>query len=383
MQCNLCGNSIDRPVYLAPNNLSVTSLRQLYPVRTEVYFCTRCVHLQTPELTDLTAYYDQTYRMLIDTDDEDQLYEVVGDRTIYRYPHQAETLLAKVSLPSGARVLDYGAAKGTTLRHALTHRPDLGAHLFDVSRMYIPFWEKLLPRENWGVYQPKDEWAGSFDLVTSFFVLEHTAQPLSMLSAVRKLLRPLGQFYFIVPNVYANICDFVVADHVNHFSPASLRYALGRAGFEVVEIDERAHHSAFIVIARRVDPASVSFDLESGESKDLWARVEDMAAYWQSFADRIRNFESAHASEASAIYGAGFYGTFTATALADPSKVVCFVDRNPHLQGKTLLDKPVLAPEQLPQEVRVVYVSLNPAIAKAEMRKLPTWVDRPLIYYYL
>jgi SAM-dependent methyltransferase len=383
MQCNLCGYSLDRPVYQSPTNLSVTSLRHLYPVRTVVYFCPRCGHLQTPELTDLNAYYDQTYKMLIDTDDEDQLYEVVGDRSVYRYPHQAQTLFAKVSLPSGARVLDYGAAKGTTLKHVLARRPDLLAHLFDVSRMYIPFWEKFLPPDNWAVYQPKHEWAGSFDLVTSFFVLEHTAQPLSMLSAVRKLLRPGGQFYFIVPNVYANICDFVVADHVNHFSAASLRYALGRTGFEQVEIDERAHHSAFIVIARNVDPAPVSSALESGASEDLQARVENMAAYWQSFADKIRHFERAYALEPSAIYGAGFYGTLTATALANSAKVVCFVDRNPHLQGKTLLDKPVLAPEQLPHDVRVVYVSLNPAIAKAEMKKLPSWVGRPLTYYYL
>src|SRR6516164_6076150 len=135
MQCNLCENSLERPLYQSPNNLSVTSLRQVYPVRTEVYFCARCGHLQTPELTDLDEYYDQTYKMLIDTDEEDQLYEVVGDRTVYRYPHQAQTLLAKVSLPSGARVLDYGAAKGTTLKHTLASRPDLRAHLFDVSRM--------------------------------------------------------------------------------------------------------------------------------------------------------------------------------------------------------------------------------------------------------
>jgi 2-polyprenyl-3-methyl-5-hydroxy-6-metoxy-1,4-benzoquinol methylase len=347
-----------------------------------VYFCQHCGHLQTPELTDLDAYYDQNYKMLIETEDEDQLYEVVGDRSVYRYPHQAETVLAKVSLPPGARVLDYGAAKGTTLKHALVSRPDLQVHLFDVSRMYIPFW-KFLPPENWAAYEPKEDWAGSFDLVTSFFVLEHTAQPLSILSAVRKLLRPRGQFYFIVPNVYANICDFVVADHVNHFSAASLRRALGQTGFELVEIDERAHQSAFIVIARNVDYVPTFFPVEPRTSEPLQARVEDMAAYWRSFSDKLRHFESAHAFDLSAIYGAGFYGTLTATALANSANVACFVDRNPHLQGTTLLGKPVLAPEHLPQDVRVVYVSLNPAIAKAEMQKLPFWIGRLLTYYYL
>jgi SAM-dependent methyltransferase len=382
MQCILCGSPLDQPVYRSPGNLSVTSLRELYPVCTEVYFCPRCAHLQTPQLTDLEAYYDQTYKMLTDTEDEDQLYEVVGDQSIYRYPHQTKTLLDKLDLSAGAKILDYGCATGTTLKHVLAQRPDLQGHLFDVSRMYVPFWERFLPPENWAIYEPRKEWAGSFDLVMSFFALEHVARPVSMLSAIRQLLRPQGQLYFIVPDVYANICDLVVADHVNHFSTESLRYAVGAAGLELVEIDQKSHHSAFIVIARKSEPKE-GVSPAPEELTSLQARVDQMAGYWRSFAEKLRYFEHSYLSERSAIYGAGFYGTLMATALADLPKVVCFVDRNPHLQGKTLLGKPILPPERLPEEVRVIYVGLNPTIARAEMNKLPLWLDRDLAYYYL
>jgi 2-polyprenyl-3-methyl-5-hydroxy-6-metoxy-1,4-benzoquinol methylase len=382
MHCNLCGLPLDQPVYRSPGDLSVTSICELYSFRIEVYYCPRCTHLQTPQLTDLEAYYDHSFKMLVDTEEEDHLYEVAGDQRVYRYPHQAKTLLAKVLLPAGARALDYGCAKGTTLRHVLAQRPDVQAHLFDVSRSYIPFWEKFLPPENWAVYEPKEDWASYFDLVTSFFVLEHIAHPVSTLTAVRKLLRPQGQVYFILPNVYANICDFVVADHVNHFSAASLRYAFAAAELDLVEIDQRSHHNAFIVIARNGGPQEPGLPT-SADRERFQARADEMAAYWRTFADRIHNFESGHKPEPSAIYGAGVYGALTAITLADRSKVVCFVDRNRHLQGRTFLEKPILAPEQLPPEVRVIYVGLNPAIAKAEMKKLPSWVGRPLTYYYL
>jgi SAM-dependent methyltransferase len=382
MQCNCCQSPLGQHVYISPGNLSVTSLREVYPTRTEVYFCPTCTHLQTPQSMDLAAYYDQTYKMLIDSEDEDQLYEVAGGRKIFRYPHQADTLLRKVCLPPQARILDYGCAKGTTLRHLLARRPDLQPHLFDVSRMYLPFWEKFVTADNWALYELKEEWFHSFDMVTSFFVLEHTAQPLDMLTTVRKLLKPGGIHYCIVPNVYTNVCDFVVADHVNHFSPASMRAVLRRAGFEALEIDDSAHQSAFVVIARNARACEPKPPTSQGVAT-VQADVEAMAQYWTTFTRKLRAFEEAQGSQPSAIYGSGFYGTFIMTSLAHHANVVCFVDRNPYLQGKTLLDKPIVAPEQLPAHVRVVYVGLNPAIAAAEMAKLPAWADRPLQYYYL
>ena len=91
-----------------------------------------------------------------------------------------------------------------------------------------------------------------------------------------------------------------------------------------------------------------------------------MAAYWNEFGDRVSAFEKA-GSGAAAIYGSGFYGTFIHASLAEPDAVNCFLDQNPHRQKQTLLGKPILAPETLPDSVERLYAGLNPRVARDEL----------------
>ena len=124
--CNVCGSPLENPVYVSPQGLSITSLTEVRNGRTEVFFCTACGHLQTTPIEDLEDYYETQYRILIDSENEDQLYQVVDSRRIYRVPHQVETLLTKVDLAPRARVLDYGCAKGATARRLAEVRQGAG-----------------------------------------------------------------------------------------------------------------------------------------------------------------------------------------------------------------------------------------------------------------
>jgi len=83
----------------------------------------------------------------------------------------------------------------------------------------------------------------SFDVVTLNSVLEHTHEPRRMLREVAELLRPGGAVYLIVPNVESLACrvlheraaTFDGRNHLVYFSPGTLRDALEREGFEIVE----------------------------------------------------------------------------------------------------------------------------------------------------
>ena len=380
--CHVCGQPLQSPLYQSAHAVSITSLCEVRPERVAVAFCGACGHLQTEALADLGEYYDRNYKILIGSEDEDQLYAVVDGRKVFRTEHQVNTLLAKVPLPTGARVLDYGCAKSSSLRRLTELRPDLEPHVFDVSDMYLPYWNRLVRPENCALYTLKPEWANHFDLITSFFALEHVADPQVLARTVAGLLKPGGHFYCIVPNVYANTADFVVADHVNHFSAASLRRLMHDAGMQVVSLDAHTHSSAWVLVATRQAHATPERPAH-GEHAALKQQVRDMAAYWSGFADRVRAFEAAHPHAASvAIYGSGFYGTFIATCLRQPKRVACFLDQNPHRQHQLLLDKPILPPEQLPAAVSVIYVGLNPRLARAGIQGVVAWQGLAHHYFY-
>lgn len=332
-------------------------------------------------MADIATYYDTQYRILIDSAEEDQLYQVVDGRKIFRLDHQADTLLRKLSLPSSAAILDYGCAKGGTLKRALAKRGDLRVHLFDVSEMYLPFWRTFIDEEHWAVYQPKESWDGRFDVVTSFFSLEHVVEPRAMLGDVARMLKPGGTFYGIVPNTFANTADFVVSDHVNHFSATSLSVLLETSGFRVVDIDDRAHASAFVFVAI-ADGSNGMPPSRTQEVAAVGREVAGIADYWRTFAERVQAFEGAHTGRPAAVYGSGFYGTYLATCLMDAGAIRCFVDRSPFRQGKTLFDRPIIAPEDLPDVIATVYVGLNPRHARTEIGKVSCWSHRPLDCFY-
>lgn len=380
--CHVCGQTLPPPLYRSPHAISITSLCEVLPQRVAVAFCAACGHLQTDALADLDAYYDRDYKILIGSADEDQFYAMVEGRKVFRTEHQVNTLLAKVHLPDGARVLDYGCAKSSSLRRLTELRPDIEPHVFDVSDMYLPYWNRFVRPENCSLYTPNPEWANRFDLITSFFALEHVADPRALAKTVAGLLKPDGLFYCIVPNVYANTADFVVADHVNHFSAASLRRLIEDAGMQVVSLDAHAHNSAWVLVATRKTPATPKSPAPE-EHAGLEQQARDLAAYWSAFADRVRAFEATHPhAQAVAIYGSGFYGTFIATCLHQPEHVVCFLDQNPHRQSQRLLDKPILPPEKLPAEVTVIYVGLNPRIAREGIQSVAAWQGLAHDYFY-
>jgi SAM-dependent methyltransferase len=363
--CCICQSSLGTPVYASPTPYSITSLCQVLDGHTRVWHCEQCGHTQTAPLPALEKFYAEDYHILTVSEEEDQLYEVRAGQNIFRTQHQIATLLEKVNLPAHARVLDYGCGKASTLKGLCGRRDDVVPFVFDVGEQYRPFWNDFVSADNQSIGEMPAEWAGQMDAVLSFFALEHVADPRTFVRAVHGLLKESGVFYFLVPNVFANTADFVVADHVNHFSTQSLHRLLADAGFVVREINDEAHNSAWVIVAEKAEGVGVEVEIESVSQS-----VRDIAAYWDGFGDRVSAFENAGQS-AAAIYGSGFYGTFIHASLVQPEAVLCFLDRNPHRQQQTLLQKPIMELDALPEQVRRLYVGLNPRVAKAELAAVP------------
>lgn len=383
-RCQVCEGTDLHLLYEMQSGLALTSLGETYPASTRVWACRDCSHLQTDEMEQVEQYYAEQYNILSDSEDEDQVYEVQDGKPLYRTEHQLRVLLNTLPLPQAARVLDYGCAKSSTMQALLKARGDLQIHLFDVSDNYRRFWARFLPESRCATFEPDAQWFDSFDLVTSFFALEHIVRPLEALQAIYRLVRPGGHFYCIVPNVETNIADFIVVDHVNHFTELSLTHVLQRSGFEVEVIDSSSHRGAFIVLARRPLTAVSEYRPDAQRAAQRVQTLQRIAEFWQGAADRVQAFVAEQPEDRPlAVYGAGFYGSFITACLGSADRVACFVDQNPFLQGRSFLGKPVVAPTDLPLQINTLLVGLNPAHAERIIAEVPAFQSRELRCFFL
>lgn len=382
-QCNVCQSNLSHLLYHSESGRSLTSLATVYQGVTEVYICHCCGHIQSAEIENVSDFYDHDYDILVGSEEEDQLYEIREGRVVYRTEHQIATLRHKLRLPRNAKILDYGCAKSSMMR-ALLEQDDLQVqpYLFDVSDRYIPFWEKFLSNEQWAIYTLPTSWMGQFDAVTSFFSLEHMTQPQQAIQNISSLLKLGGKIYGIVPHVFTNTADLIVVDHVNHFTHASLQYLLQSNGFKVIEIDSQAHRGALIFLAEK-QKEIFHTNVPYQTIQNVIADAEKIADFWKQASKRLADYEQQIGQSVWAIYGAGFYGAFIYSRLQKNKQVVCVVDQNPFLQGKEMNGLPIVSPDQLPLEVDVLWVGLNPTTAKQTITSVPAFAARSLKIFFL
>ncbi len=383
MNCNICNVALNEPVY--ESETSLTSLCNIFPQPTRVRICENCAHLQTDEIDNAASFYDTEYTILIKSEDDDQIYEVRDGVKIYRTGHQVDVLVAKLKLDPNTKILDYGCAKSSMMRTLLEDHPHIKPHLYDVSDRYVPFWEKFLQPSRWATYDVPEAWDGYFDVVTSFFALEHITQPATVVAQIARLLKPDGLFYGIVPNVLTNSADLIVIDHVNHFTRSSLDCLLTTAGLDAQDIDADAHRGAFVFVAKRAaDGSTASWSADNLEVDETTRQLRELADFWGGTADRLRTAEQSTVDDAAlAVYGAGFYGAFIKSCLAQPERIRCFIDQNPYLQGGDIGGVPIVPPEALAEDIHNVFVGLNPAHAKKIITSVAAFEARDLSYFYI
>lgn len=335
-------------------------------VATEVFICPSCTHHQSPDLPELAAFYDSNYKISLNSDEHDQLYEMRGSTPIYRTDRQAEIVLETIDVKKGAAVLDYGAAKANTLRKLTQRRTDILPHVFDVSTDYRDHWLRWMPSESTATYEVPASWRGKFDLITSHYVFEHIPDPPGTLKLLSTLLAPGGRIFWSVPDWTKNVGDLLVADHISHFTKQSIETLVRGAGLEVEKIDTESLASAFVVICKAAGGAGAT--PAPAEAKNA---MLDTVRRLSAACDQLDKDIAAHVGRRVAVFGAGFYGSFLLVRMSGKLAPACCVDNSPHLWGTTLFDVPVLAPKDLPADVEVVFVGLNPARAKAIAASVP------------
>jgi len=359
---------------------ALTSISTHLAIPTQTYVCRNCGHGQSPDLPKIQEFYDTQYRISLQSDQHDQLYEVREGHSIFRTQRQAE-ILAAIELPFQARVLDFGAAKGSTLRALLQSRPDLRPSIFDVSSDYVKFWQGWVPESEQAIHHIPAEWQGRFDLVTAHFVLEHVVHPIETLQRLAELLAPGGKLFFTVPDPLSNTGDFLVVDHVNHFTASSLVKTCEISGLVPLTLSADLFRGAFVVIAESATASAPVLDsVQSDDASDIHHALEALT-FWNKALEFLDDDQMTDILEPTAIYGAGFYGALISARLQRPP--ICFLDRNKHLQGGEYLGVSVLAPEDCPDSVRRIYPGLNPKHARSILANADAWMPHHAKIHFL
>jgi len=254
-------------------------------------------------------------------------------------------------------ILDIGAAEGFFLKRLAAEcaEPPLlegiepGAVYAAAARNLLPdakIHEQILESAN----LPEK----SYDLVTLRHVLEHLLEPVEAVKHIRPLMKPDGLLHIEVPDVTdmpATICPFLHYEHMNSFTPETLRITLERAGFRIIvheSADDNPIGSGFAYPVQRVlaAPTEVgdwrrtlkqSSAIEGKRIYDDYAQRNRAFLSGQMEAARQRVSALAAEGKKLGVFGAGphTFELFRALDL-NPEHFYTALDNNPHKHGKCM-----------------------------------------------
>ncbi len=371
--CNVC-QAATRRVLALNGPYSLTSLGRLVEASAEVFVCAGCSHAQTVTSIDLAEYYANEYKTLAASADEDDLYEIRAGVPVYRNQHMSTVLTRKLPKIEG-RVLDFGCGKSLVMKHYAKETGNRSIYLYDVSQDYRKFWDAFVPEQQYACFEIPVAWNGTFQLVTSFFSMEHVPQPISELRTIRRLLSPTGLLYLVVPNMYrSNAADMLVVDHIQHFSESSMKMLLRLSDFTLVEADHTSHEQGSIYIARPssgplVPPEDDQADVQSSVTQCL-----SVSTLWSTVNRSVRLFESElldRGVERFFIVGAGIVGTHLYAQIQHRELLAGFVDSNAFKQEKGWQGLPVLPPGHVTADAKTgIFCGLNSEQIETVLPKL-------------
>ncbi|MFO1431433.1 MAG: class I SAM-dependent methyltransferase [Candidatus Competibacteraceae bacterium] len=220
-----------------------------------------------------------------------------------------------------------------------------------------------------------DRLGEQFDAIFLTGVLEHLREVDSSLNKVKACLRPGGLIYFEVPDAtrydhhFSAPFQFFSMEHVNFFSPTSLRNLLARHGFSCVFTERLIRYLS----PKAIEPGVGGlFRWDSTERSVITpVRDDETEPALQRYIQQSRNLEQRIQEKISALADTGRplavwgVGTHTLrlleTSRLPNTRIIAFIDSNVHYQGKTLVGKPVVAPSVFADRDTEILISSHTA----------------------
>jgi SAM-dependent methyltransferase len=178
---------------------------------------------------------------------EDYIERVAEEQRVVREDYRVARQLVCEAFPRGGSILDVGCATGYFLESLGNGWEKHGLEILHLAA------QQARARGGIDVQECGITSAGfpgqSFDVVCSFDVVEHLAEPMSLFLEARRILKPSGWLLVgtgdslsraarISGSRWTYLC---IPEHLSFFNSPSFRNGLGKAGFSNVKI-KRFHH---------------------------------------------------------------------------------------------------------------------------------------------
>ena len=281
----------------------------------------------------------------------------------------ADLLAAR--LPSrNARILDIGCASGRLLAN-LRERGFASVTGLDPSPSCAATAAKLYGVDVRAMTLEALAATGErFDVALMVGVLEHLRDLGRAFDQLRTIVPPSGLLFVEVPDVTA-FADWDNApyqdfstEHINFFSPVSLRNLMRVHGFSQVFLEQNHRNQSFRTVMSnisavfRMDGVSVPLALESDDVtaeglERYLARSAAEEARVRAEIDRLVD-----SGRSILVWGVGTHTTrLLATSRFAEANIAAFIESNSRYQGRSLHGRPILAPSALKARTEPVLIS--------------------------
>jgi len=334
--CLICGG----PLSAIAENLYAGSSRADMPYPFTLFECSLCGHVQKDVGAKYQARLDEVYRVGYSLPGGGRKSNISGGKVVSREKTLARTLASLLKAKEGA-VLDVGTGTGYLLAAFAEELPR-----FDIVGHDLNNEKEEFIRANGAT----DFYAGSlenipktFDLITLNHVLEHLADPVTVLKQASALLKPDGYLAVVVPCFKSVYTDFFFLEHCSHFTERSLNVVSALAGLSIVDrLEGKLGRIEIGFVARRSEKAGSASPLEAIE----WS---------QSLPEFVRGLGHRGKIGVFGLNGAGMW-----LGVMLKGELSFYVDEDPAKQGATFAGCPIIGVADIPDGSVVVVAFNNP-----------------------
>lgn len=339
----------------------VTSDAKPWPSGGTLTVCTECGAIQKlPDqvwLREVKNIYDN-YEMYYLSAGAEQLVFTDGGDSQPRSRRLVEYLIDGARLPGSGSLLDIGCGNGDSLAQFARVLPKWLLYGSEIAERSLYRLQRL---DNFVrlFTVPLQQIAERFTVVTMIHSLEHMPSPRAMVADAASLLDPGGTLFIEVPDIEASPFDLLVADHLMHFSPATLAWLVGRAGVRPT------------ALINDLVPKEITLLAHSGQSRvafpDPKKGIHTVRTTVRWLRDVLKMARALTSERCMGIFGTAIAGMALYGALRD--HVSFFVDEDPTRIGGRYDGRPVMAPVSIPKG-SAVFVALPPERAHQVAERL-------------